>query len=391
MSPADTPGTPGPLPEPELPPAPPDEAFWEKYNGRSEFALSSVGTVVFHVAFALLLYAMLGYLGPQTAEGGGVPMNFVDADGFDDTGRGSQSSGGSETPLANEGDPFKASFENLDTARLPDPLDTPKPKAQLTDPSQAAAPAPATSVFSSPDAAANSQPGTRAKSGNANDTGANQAGTGGKGPGGTGNDATQRRGEDRFSLNIGFSSEGNPRAKGRAFLDELGALGGTVVVYKPAADGSPRQCFVYPDISRSTAYQVMSESEVNRQFRDRPAFAKDPKMYERERDARGAREARAANEEVALALGLEFFPDKLVARFPPGFRQTLLDKEATFLARVRAETPFNSITPRDVARTAIAVDREARGDKVIVAGIRLNDDTEIMVGRGGQLRVGRRR
>src|SRR5437762_1594920 len=95
--PAPTVAKPGPNnpPDPtQIPDGPPEEEFWDRYNKRLEFPLSTVTTVLLHVLVAAFLVLTYSYL-MKKEDKGGVPLSLVpDMGGLDDDGSGSAGSGG---------------------------------------------------------------------------------------------------------------------------------------------------------------------------------------------------------------------------------------------------------------------------------------------------------
>ena len=123
--------------------APPEEQFWERYNKRLEFPLSTVVTVLVHALVAGLLVLMLAYLMNGSNKSSAVPITLVEVVGQDDDGDGAAGSGRVENPIEKPPtDPWQASRD-----LLPNPADLPKVEAAirklLEDPERAIAISPA--------------------------------------------------------------------------------------------------------------------------------------------------------------------------------------------------------------------------------------------------------
>jgi hypothetical protein len=110
--------------DPELPPpAPPDEEFWEKYNGRFEFPFSSVGAVLLHVSVALLLVFIWMKM-EKKAPNKDLPVVISPIDGLDPF-DGAPGAGTDNADQAAQEDKFETpTIPPEDLQKLPDVLDT---------------------------------------------------------------------------------------------------------------------------------------------------------------------------------------------------------------------------------------------------------------------------
>ena len=120
-----------PPPDPtQIPEAPPEEEFWERYNKRLEFPIATVAAVLLHLTVAAFLVAFfLGILGGKTDKSG-VPVSLVpDMGGLEDEGTGSAGSGGITDPLKEA----KSTSLEEQLKVLPDPSQLPVIKDNIKD------------------------------------------------------------------------------------------------------------------------------------------------------------------------------------------------------------------------------------------------------------------
>ena len=107
----------------------PEEEFWDCYNKRLEFPLSTVTAVLLHVLVAACLVLTYSYL-MKKEDKGGVPVSLVpDMGGFDDEGTGSAGSGGIQDPLKEA----KSTSLEEQLKVLPDPSQLPIIKDTIKD------------------------------------------------------------------------------------------------------------------------------------------------------------------------------------------------------------------------------------------------------------------
>lgn len=336
-----------------VPPQLPEEEFWEKYNRRLEFPLSTVGTVFLHVMVAAGLFLVLNYLIAKPENKEGVPMSFVDAGGLDDTGDGSEGGGGDESVIAISGEQPVVNLDTIPDPSIPNPTEN-QPNTKLPDP---------TSASNAKDKSAFATKGGQ--------------GTKGTGPGGSGKDLSRARQENWTRWVISFNTfEGD----GKDYLYQMGTFGATVIV----ARQDPNQVLVYSDVKNSTDGRSMSLAEAQKTFAGYRWFSEDPSKYsDSQRHAKSVRTI----SDVARALKLDYVPEKFWAAFPKEVDQMMADRENAFIARVRAETQFNSLGVDDIHTTVFAVDRRGGGKDVEIARMLLKDEKTVIVVQNGRMIV----
>ena len=295
---------------------PPEEEFWERYNRRLEFPLSTVTTVLLHVLVGLLIVLILLKMENQE-DHGSVPMKMMDVGGLDDFGDGSPGSGGREDPIVEKmnQDPATAAI-----ASLANPADLPQIKEKtikLIDP-----------TGNLPITAANAaayeglEKAVRekllgAQRGTGNTPGKGPDVTPGSGPGGTGANSTLGR-NMRWTLRFKVSS-------GRDYLKQLETMGAKILVPMPGTE----KCLLVENLSRPENRRVVSGNELG-VYADLLKFA----------DSRS--EAVAA---IAQALELDFTPKTFFAVFTKELENDLARKEANFANR----------RPEDIEETVFKV------------------------------------
>ncbi len=100
---------------------PPEEEFWDRYNKRLEFPLSTVSAVLIHVLVgAVLIFVLVRLMGKEN-DRSGVSVKLATISGLDDTGAGSLGSGGQEETIINrDGERMKTDITSLiDPSKLP--------------------------------------------------------------------------------------------------------------------------------------------------------------------------------------------------------------------------------------------------------------------------------
>ena len=101
---------------------PPEEAFWDKYNKRLEFPLSTVSAVLVHVLIgAVVVFGIFQFMN-RDDDKSGVPVKLVDLAGLDDGGHGLGGLGGrKKRPFARRTMANAAAIESLaDPKMLPE-------------------------------------------------------------------------------------------------------------------------------------------------------------------------------------------------------------------------------------------------------------------------------
>lgn len=286
---------------------PPDEEFWEKYSSHLEFPLSTVGTILLHVLAAAFIVALFG-LANRGTDRSGVPLKLVDVGGFDDFGQGSEGSGGKEDPIA-EGK--KNPFKDVEKELLPTPDALPQAQADIKDllknidpNSDIAVANQNAAAYSLLDKALQEKMlGVQRGAGPGDGRGFD--GTQGKGPGGTGSDSTRAR-TMRWVLRFNTKS-------GRDYLDQLQAMGATIVVPIPPEN---KRLMICTDLASGKARIASADDEARiagfLQFND------------------GRRDS---VDMVARELGLEFRPKAFWAFFPDNVEKDLAQKEKSYRNR----------------------------------------------------------
>jgi hypothetical protein len=290
--------------------APPEEEFWDKYNPRLEFPLSSVGTFLVHVLIGTLLVFMLWAM-EDNDDHSGVGVKMMDVAGMDDFGDGSAGSGGQDDPLV-KSDADSMRQDNI--ASLADPTALPQITEDLKKTLKYIDPSGNLPITAANAVAYDKLSETMKKKLLGGRQGAgSEAGTGfdnskGQGPGGTGANSTLGR-NMRWTLRFRVSS-------GRDYLSQLQAMHAKLLIPMP----DPTKCILIEDIANPNAQKIISENDLG-PYADRLKFA----------DSR--REAVTA---VAGTLGLDFTPKTFFAVFDQEMEADLARKETGYRNR-RAE------------------------------------------------------
>lgn len=322
-----TPTKPAPEPDP-TPAGPPEEEFWERYNKRLEFPLSTVSAVLIHVLVAAaLIFILVRLMDRETDKN--LPLKLVDVGGLDDAGDGSAGSGGVNDPLAiANSDPFKAISEVL-----PDPSQLPQVKENVRKLLEFDGNLPISDVnaaaYSTLDEALRKKMlGVGAQKGDGPGTGKGYDGTKGSGPGGTGADSSRAR-SLRWVLRFRTTD-------GRDYLNQLSAMGAEILVPVPP-DNS--KCLIVTDI-RNPKPRMATDADFTR-------LAGQIKFSDTRRDSVKG---------VTEVLGVDFTPKSFWAFFPKGLEDELDRKERAYRNR----------RPEDIEETIFRVTVRGGSYEVIV-------------------------
>lgn len=327
---------PKPPPEPDREfRGPPDEEFWERYNRRLEFPLSTVTAVLLHVAigafFVFLFVRVLGNDGDKS----GVPVKLIEVGGMDDSGDGSAGSGGDLDPLQTGENQFKAVQDKLPTPQTLAEAQAAIRKMILDDPNgQLPVSAANAAGFTSIDKElAKKIMGSRRGDGPGEGTGAD--GSKGKGPGGTGADSTRAR-SLRWVLRF-------QTADGEDYVKQLAAMGATILVPLPPEN---RECLYFPNLNNRGEKRMASEDDMK-------GLANQIKFSDTRPASVGG---------VCAALGVREPVRSFWAFFPPSLEGELSRKETNYRNR-RAEdieeTIFRVIV-RGGSYEVVVVDQTAK-------------------------------
>ena len=279
---------------------PPEEEFWERYNKRLEFPLSTVATVLLHVLVGTLIVLILLQMENQE-DRSSVGVMAMDVGGLDDFGAGSPGGGGREDPIIerlNE-DPATAAI-----ALLGNPEDLPQIKektVKLIDPTgkMPITAANAAAYDGLNEAIKNKLLGDQRGSGNTPGKGIGPAGPG---PGGSGADSTLGR-NMRWTLRFRVNS-------GRDYLKQLETMGAKILIPKPGTE----QCVVIDDLSKPDSQRLIGTDDLG-------PYIGLLKFADSRAEAVGG---------VSQALGLDFRPKTFFAVFSKPFEEDLSRKEKAY-------------------------------------------------------------
>lgn len=314
----------GPSPRPQpgpLPEAPPEETFWERYNRRLEFPLSTVSAVLIHVLVgAVILFGLFRLMNTET-DRSSVPVKLVDvANGPDDVGLGSPGSGGQPDPLAKgDADPWKKANPNL-----PSPEALPQVKEEIKklfdDPNS---PLPISDTNAAAytlldDALKRKINGIGAHKGEGNQPGEGADGSKGSGKGGVGPNSTRAR-SLRWVLRFRTAS-------GDDYVAQLAAMGAVVLVPIPPAND---KCVYFTDLKNPSKQKIATDDDL-KQLSDQIKFS----------DTRPD-SVRA----VCDVLGVREPAKSFWAFFPKGLEGDLAQKE----------TGYRNRRPEDIEETVFRV------------------------------------
>ena len=235
---------------------PPQEEFWDRYNKRFEFPISTTIAVLVHVAVAALVIVTLVHFMNRSSKNGGMAVQLVPDLGMDDDGLGRDGSGGVDDPkIESDSDPWRASL-----ALLPSPTDLPKVQEDIRklfdDESGTLPVSPANAPqYKELDKLLREKlmqpPG--AKKGEGNDAGRGNSGQKGTGPGGDSKEDSRKR-SLRWVLRFNTSS-------GRDYLDQLAAMNATVLIPVPPAN---KDAILFPDLKDRTIRRMATDDDLKR-------------------------------------------------------------------------------------------------------------------------------
>ncbi|HEX4611036.1 MAG TPA: hypothetical protein VH092_22790 [Urbifossiella sp.] len=237
-------------------PGSPGEEFWDRYNRRHEFSLSTVAAVFFHVAIGALLVVILARLMDKPGDHAAVPVKIIEVDfGTDDGGQGSVKSGQNPDPLkAPAADPFQHGKALLPTPeKLPTVGDVDL-KIDFNDPAVGLPPArPSTADFARQDKSLEEMQRAGGQKGNGPGDGKGADGSKGSGPGGTGADSSRAR-SLRWVLRF-------QTADGGDYLQQLAAMGATILVPLPPGN---KNCLYFEDLRDLTKRRMVTDDDMKR-------------------------------------------------------------------------------------------------------------------------------
>jgi hypothetical protein len=287
---------------------PPDEEFWDRYNKRLEFPLSTVAAVLFHVVVAVgLAYALLAL--ENTEDRSGVPVKLVNLTGLDEVGEGSAGSGGVEDPFVKaDGDPLKSAVDSLvDPSKLPEVREQLRNTIKYIDPT-------GNLPISDANAAAYNNLNEKvrekllgARQGSGAEKGSGFDGTKGKGPGGTGADSTLGR-NMRWVLRFKVSS-------GHDYLAQLRMMHAEVLVPIPGSE----KCVLVQDLDRPDEHKTATDDDMKR-LADKIKFS-------------DSRPSAVRDVIAALKLDISPPPSQFWAFFPKDIEDELSRKEKNYRNR----------------------------------------------------------
>lgn len=302
---------------------PPEEAFWDKYNKRLEFPLSTVSAILLHVLIGAVIVFGIFRLMDREADRSGVPVKFADINGLDDGGLGSAGSGGEDAPIIRtQEDGVRGPFTSLpDPSKLPEIKDNIKQAIKYLDPTGNLPVSDSNAIALAGLDKAIRDKFLGAREGSGGEAGTGYDGSKGKGPGGTGADSTLGR-NMRWVLRFKVTG-------GQDYVDQLRSMG-AVLLFPHPSDGKQ---MVYYSLGNSIpgAPRDGELADVGRLFSaDRIKFS----------DAR-----RDAVSGVARAVGVPFDPRNFWAIFPKDIEEKL----------ARLETGFRNKRADDIEETIFRV------------------------------------
>jgi hypothetical protein len=248
-------------PAPQIDPAaefrgPPEEEFWERYNRRLEFPLSTVTAVLIHVLVGALLIVVLVRLMENNADKSLVPVKLVDVQGgMDDGGGGMSGSGGAPDPIAKgDADPWKLAQPALpDLNKLPDVREDIRKALNVDDPSANVPVSEANSNAYShlDDTLRKKMLGIGQNKGAGPEAGKGDDNTKGAGPGGTGANSSRAR-SLRWVMRFRTAS-------GDDYVAQLAAMGAVILVPLPPEN---KDCVYFTDLKNLGQRRTATDDDL---------------------------------------------------------------------------------------------------------------------------------
>jgi hypothetical protein len=289
--------------DPDVPPLPPAEEFWTKYNNRLEFPFSTVGAVLLHVVVAVAVVLMLTRMKADAPDRSDLRMTITVIDNLPSEGA---PGFGPEEPDRPVPEP-KIEPLPIPPADLPKLLEVRKTiEAALPDPTGTPIPDHKAAEFVDIDKKL-AQALVRG------------AGPRGPGPDGVGKDSVVAQ---SFRWTLRFRTR-----DGRDYLYQLGALRAQILVPLPPDNA---RCLLFEDLTADPPRgRIATDEDIQR-------LAGQVRFSDRSRDS---------VRQVAGALGLDQTPAVFYAFFP-----TDLTKD--WAAKERA---FRGANPKDIEETVLLV------------------------------------
>lgn len=319
-----------PIPDPESIPTPPEEEFWEKYNKRLEFPLSTVSAVLIHVLVAALLIVVLGWLMTKNDDRSSVPLTLVEG-GMDDAGDGSPGSGGEPEPLAQANkDPYGEQLKGLASPQeLPVIKEKLKEFLKLDDIGETPIADNNAAAYGTVSDELKKKLLLGAKKGSGGSAGSGDDGSKGAGPGGTGASSSRAR-SLRWVMRFKTSD-------GTDYVNQLAAMGAVVLVPLPPEN---KQCLYFTDLKNPANNHIATDAELS-------GLAGQIKFSDTRPDSVRA---------VCGILGVREPARSFWAFFPKGIEEQLAQKE----------TGYRNRRPEDIEETVFRVIVRGGGYEIVV-------------------------
>lgn len=312
----------------------PREDFWQRYNARQEFPISTAIAFLLHLLMLVIIIYGFFRLMNRGEDRSTVPTRVIDVlGGDDDFGEGMAGSGGTESPLMVENRNPLDAFKQV----LPDPQALPEIKESLRREIAVSDPTSEPLAISDQNAVAFAMAektlrdkllGVGGKPGAGPNPGSGDTGVSGTGEG-RGADSTRAR-SFRWTLRFRTTS-------GRDYVNQVKALGAIIAFPIPPGE---EKLLIIDDLSNPTQRHVASDEEISRlaswlKFSDvRPHTVQD----------------------VGQALRLDFTPRSFWAFFPKSLEEDLARKERSFRNR----------RPEDIDETIFQVTIREGGYNIVV-------------------------